>query len=233
MKVEWRVDPEVNKMLWEKLSLFPVQTIGRTNPDFVLDLGGGSGDFASPLMAGGHTTVISLDTDLEVLKNRVKGVQAILGDATRLPFKDSSIDGVTARAILHHFPLRMDVCLAEVKRVLKEGELFLVQEPLAHNFFANMARRSVLTERHEAGEQPLDPSHLDRAMSQVFHNEWKEHHFLLSYLLPHLTYRVPDSLKGIARRFSRFAKMLDERALNSLPGLRKYSAYVTILGRKA
>lgn len=226
------MDPVVNKMLWERMSLLPKRTIGGTNPGIVLDLGGGTGDFASPLMEGSHTTVISLDTDLGALKNRVEGVQAVLGDATNLPFKDSSMDGVTGRAILHHFPERIDVCLAEVKRVLKTKGLFLVQEPLAHNLFANTVRRYILTERHESGEQPLDPDHLDRAVGDLFHREWKEHHFLLSYLLPHLAYRVPDSLKGLARRLSRFAKELDEKALGNMPGLRRYSAYMTILSRK-
>ncbi|MFQ5885025.1 MAG: class I SAM-dependent methyltransferase [Thermoplasmata archaeon] len=231
MKVEWKVDPVVNRMMWEKLSLQPKETMARIHPDIVLDLGGGSGDFASPLMEG-HTTVISLDTDLEVLKNRVEGVQAVLGDATNLPFKDSSMDGVTARAILHHFPERMDECLAEVKRVLRDEGLLLVQEPLAHNFFANMARRYFSTERHEAGEQPLDPAHLYEVVNNQFSSEWKEHHFLLSYLLPHMTYRVPSPLKGVARRFSRFAGNLDENLLGTMPGLRRYSAYMTILGRK-
>lgn len=232
MRVEWKVDPVVNRLLWERLSLLPRELMGRFRPKIVLDLGGGSGDFASSLMEGGSTSVISLDNDLEILKNRVEGVQAILGDATNLPLKDSSIDGVTARAILHHFPQKIERCLAEVRRVLKSKGPFLVQEPLARNFLANKARRYFLTERHEAGEEPLDPMELNRAITSHFQPKWREHHFLLSYLLPHLTYRVPDGLKGLARRLSKFLKRFDDKVLDGMPRLRRYSAYMTMLTEK-
>ncbi len=231
MKVEWNVDPVVNKTLWERLSLLPRELIGRKNPKIVLDLGGGTGDFASPLKTD-DTTVITLDTDLNVLKNRVEGVQAVLGDATNLPFKDSSIDAVTARAILHHFPESLDGCLAEVDRVLKNGGLFLAQEPLANNCFANMARRYFSTERHETGERPLDPDFLERSVGGRFDLQWKEHHFLLSYLYPHIVFRLPEALKGLGRLEGRIMHGLDEKALRTMPKLRKYAAYMTILGSK-
>jgi ubiquinone/menaquinone biosynthesis C-methylase UbiE len=231
VKVEWNVDPVVNRILWEKLSSLPRELIGARNPRIVLDLGGGTGDFALPLM-GERTTVISLDTDLDVLRHRVDGVQAILGDATNLPFKDSSIDAVTARAILHHFPEGLERCLREVDRVLGSGGLLLAQEPLANNCFASIARRYFQTERHETGERPLDPARLESAMSDIFDVKWKEHHFLLSYLYPHIVHRLPGALKGLGRLEGRIAKNLDEKALETMPGLRKYAAYMTILGEK-
>ncbi|MFQ6060423.1 MAG: class I SAM-dependent methyltransferase, partial [Thermoplasmata archaeon] len=174
MKVEWRVDPVVNRALWERLSLFPRELMSGISPRVVLDLGGGSGDFASSLLQDGRTMVISLDTDLDVLKKRVKGVQAVLGDATSLPIKDSSVGGVTARAVLHHFPKDAEKCLFEAERVLKGGGLFLVQEPLSHNFLANIARRYFLTKRHETGEEPFDPSQLKTILSNHFQPQWKE-----------------------------------------------------------
>jgi ubiquinone/menaquinone biosynthesis C-methylase UbiE len=231
LKVEWNVDPAVNKTLWERLSLLPKELIGKADPKIVLDLGGGTGDFASPLKSGG-ATVITLDMDLNVLKNRIDGVQAVRGDATRLPFKDSSIDAVTARAILHHFPENLDECLMEVDRVLKDGGLFLAQEPLAHNCFAKMARRFISTGRHEAGERPLDPGHLLKTIGSRFDLKWKEHHFLLSYLYPHIVFRLPEALKGLGRLEGRMAHSLDEKALRTMPGLRKYAAYMTVLGAK-
>ncbi len=225
------MDPIVNRTLWERLSLLPRDLIGESRPNTVLDLGGGTGDFASPL-SGDETSVITLDTDIGILKNRVKGVQAILGDATNLPFKDSSISAVTARAILHHFPEDIGGCLAEVERVLERQGLFLVQEPIAKNCFANLARRFFSTERHEEGEKPLDPSYLEMIFGKVFDIKWKEHHFLTSYLLPHMTFRLPEALKGLGRMEGRFANKLDEKILGTMPGLRKYAAYMTILGAK-
>jgi ubiquinone/menaquinone biosynthesis C-methylase UbiE len=231
MRVEWNVDPVVNKTLWGRLWLLPRELMGETNPEVVLDLGGGSGDFGSELR-GERTTVITLDTDIELLKNRIDGLQGILGDATNLPFKDSSIDAVTARAILHHFPENLKECLGEVARVLRNEGLFLVQEPLAHNCIANMARKYFSTERHERGERPLDPAYLAKSIGDRFDLEWMEHHFLLSYLLPHIVFRLPTALKRLGRLEGKIVSDLDEKALETMPKLRKYAAYVSILGAK-
>lgn len=231
MKVEWGVDPVSNKILWERLSLLPRELIGDSNPKFVLDLGGGTGDFASSLR-GEATTVISLDTDREVLRNRLEGVQAVLGDATVLPFKDGSIDAVTARAILHHFPALLPTSLKEVKRVLTNDGLFLVQEPLAGNCFANIARRYFSTERHEEGERPLKHDILKKAISREFDLKWLEYHFLLSYLYPHMVHRIPGFLKSLARWEASIVHNLDAKALEGMPKLRNYAAYLTILGKK-
>jgi ubiquinone/menaquinone biosynthesis C-methylase UbiE len=221
----------MNKTLWERLSLLPRELIARTHPEIVLDLGGGTGDFASPLKTE-NATVITLDTNPDALKSRIDGIQAVLGDATRLPFKDSSIDAVTARAILHHFPESLDGCLGEVDRVLKSGGLFLAQEPLANNILANLARRYISTERHEAGERPLDPDFLEKSVGERFDIQWKEHHFLLSYLYPHVVFRLPETLKSLGRLEGRLVHKLDEASLRTMPKLRKYAAYMSILGSK-
>ncbi len=226
------MDPVANKILWEKLSLLPRELIGGTKPKFVLDLGGGTGDFASSLK-GEETTVISLDTDREVLKSRLEGVQAVLGDATILPFKDESIDAVTARAILHHFPALLPTSLKEVKRVLRNDGMFLVQEPLAGNCFANIARRYFSTERHEEGERPLKHEILKKAIEKEFDLKWLEYHFLLSYLYPHIVHRIPGFLKSLARWEARIVHDLDKKALEGMPKLHNYAAYMTILGEKA
>ena len=231
MKVEWNVDPVANKILWERLSLLPKELMADGDPKFVLDIGGGTGDFASPLKSE-RTTVITLDTDLEVLKNRVEGVQAVLGDATNLPFKNGSIDAVTARAILHHFPSMLLVCLGEVGRVLSSQGLFLAQEPLAGNCFANIARRYFSTERHEEGEMPLEGAILEKAVGSKFEIKWMKHHFLLSYLYPHIVHRLPGFLKGVARWETRIVNDLDRKVLESMAEIRKYAAYMTILGQK-
>ncbi len=231
MKVEWGVDPVANRILWERLSLLPRDLLSQAKPKLVLDLGGGTGDFASPLRTN-ETTVITLDSDREVLKNRVGGVQAVLGDATFLPFRDGSLDAVTARAILHHFPTLIPSSLKEVKRVLRSRGLFLIQEPLAGNFFANIARRFVSTERHEEGERPLDHNVLRKAVEREFEVIWHEYHFLLSYLYPHVVKRLPGMLKSLARWETGIVNSFDMKALESLPGVRRYAAYISILGRK-
>lgn len=226
------MDPVANKILWERLSLLPRELIGNSNPKFVLDLGGGTGDFASPLRGEG-TTVITLDTDKEVLRNRLPGVQAVLGDATVLPFKDGSIDAVTARAILHHFPTLLPTGLREVRRVLRSDGLFLAQEPLADNCLANIARRYFSTERHEEGERPLKHDILKKTIEKEFEPQRLEYHFLLSYLYPHIVHRLPGFLKSLARWETRIVHNLDRKMLESMPKLRNYAAYITILGNKA
>lgn len=231
MKVEWSVDRAANRILWERLTLLPSELLEKTRPGLVLDLGGGTGDFAAPLKTD-ETTVVVLDSDDEILRKRVKGVQGVLGNAIVLPFKDGSLDAVAARAILHHIPTLVPSSLKEVKRILRSGGLFLIQEPLAGNCLANLARKFVSTDRHEEGERPLDHLVLKKAVEREFEVVWQEYHFLLSYLYPHIIQRLPGALKSLARWKTGIVNRFDIKALESLPRVRKYAAYISILCRK-
>ena len=60
------------------------------------------------------------------------------GDATRLPYEDTSFDAVHCHAVLMHVP-DTDAVLAEVKRVLKSGGLISAREMIGSSSFAEPA----------------------------------------------------------------------------------------------
>jgi SAM-dependent methyltransferase len=94
---------------------------------------------------------------------RERGVAAsfVAGDAALLPFREGTFDVVTCRIAPHHFP---DVAgfVREVRRVLRPGGSFLVQDILGHDD-AEAAAFIIEVERRR------DPTHI-RAYRAV---EWK------------------------------------------------------------
>jgi ubiquinone/menaquinone biosynthesis C-methylase UbiE len=76
----------------------------------------------------------------------------VAGDVQALPFRDGAFDVVTCRIAAHHFA---DVASAvrEVRRVLRPGGSFLLQDILGHD---DAAAAAFITEV----ERRRDPSHV-------------------------------------------------------------------------
>jgi ubiquinone/menaquinone biosynthesis C-methylase UbiE len=89
-------------------------------------------------------------------------VEFAIADAEELPFGDSSFDLVTCRIAAHHFP-HPEHSLREVKRVLRPGGLFLLQDQVAPE--DETAAMYV-----NGFERRRDPSHV-RALGE---HEWKQ-----------------------------------------------------------
>ena len=111
-----------------------------TGPASVLDLCCGTGDLLLLVAqkAAADTTLAGIDYSLPMLElaarkaARVKReVSFIYGDASRMPFPDSSFDCVgisfAFRNLTYRNPLR-DRSLSEVARILKEGGRFVIVE---------------------------------------------------------------------------------------------------------
>lgn len=105
---EWRQNQEMLGWLSSKL-------IGRR---FCLDVGAGTG------LVGAHlkrddSIVVGLDRSNQMLQHAAKRLDSVVqGDATALPFKASSFDGVCLRSVLHYLD---DVrCLEEIRRVVRD-----------------------------------------------------------------------------------------------------------------
>ena len=105
-----------------------VQAGNLTHTSRVLEVGIGTGRIALPLAAHvGSITGIDLSRRMmERLRAKQTGepVAVVEGDATRLPFPDSTFDAVTASHIFHLIP-EWQVALAEVARVLRPDGLLL------------------------------------------------------------------------------------------------------------
>jgi len=103
----------------------------------VLDLGSGAGHSALAC-ADGAAEVTGIDLTPEMVaaarqlaQERGKtNVRFEPGDVERLPFEDRSFDRVITRYAFHHFP-RPEDALAEARRVLRPGGLFLLADSIA------------------------------------------------------------------------------------------------------
>jgi SAM-dependent methyltransferase len=93
----------------------------------VLDLGGGRGSLRSPIEERGYRYL-----NLDHAGLGEKDI-SLAGDAHQLPFKDKSFDILISKDTLEHFvnPWRV---MDEVRRVLKEGGLFIIWVPFMHPF---------------------------------------------------------------------------------------------------
>lgn len=110
-----------------------IRDVGGDRPVRILDVGCGTGVFASRLRAAlPHVEVYGVDLVAEMLrKGRDRWrlhrghVFPVQGDSERLPFASGSFDFVTCSNSFHHYP-RQDRAVFEMRRVLKPGGRLLI-----------------------------------------------------------------------------------------------------------
>jgi ubiquinone/menaquinone biosynthesis C-methylase UbiE len=227
MKVEWKVDKEVQQTAWAGIKAISIEVSGMvSDADVIVDMGGGDGWFGW-LMAKKHPNCQIVSVDIEPRPGRPE-VSHVKASALDVPVMDSKADIVCANAILHHVPEALDKCASEVARTLKPGGLLLVREPLADNPPAKLTRGLISTEAHEEGERPLAYAALKRSIGKHLRLEKVKFFFILSYLLPHLVARMPR-----LKRLALFLVKFDKKVLAKMPKTRKYAAYVSIIARKS
>ena len=91
----------------------------------VLEIGSGTGTFASRIQTSLPCNVIAIDSSavmVEMTKSR--GVEALIADARALPFEDDTFDAVVAAWMLYHVD-PLDQALGEITRVLRPGGRFV------------------------------------------------------------------------------------------------------------
>ena len=117
-------------MQWFK-SIMALNT-GKT----ILEVGCGRGVGAKMISEAYHPDrLYLLDLDLQMIQKanqRLNGqnkkqICLCVGDAVRLPFRDSSVDAVFGFGFLHHLPIWQDG-LAEAARVLIHGGVYFLEE---------------------------------------------------------------------------------------------------------
>jgi len=113
--------------------------LGDISAGKVLDVGTGSGGFISTLIKTlkAYDSFVGIDycpseeskKDMESAKKRLEGkpVQFLEMNAENLQFEDESFDTVCISRSLHHLA-NIDKVMAEMKRVLKTGGNFILQE---------------------------------------------------------------------------------------------------------
>jgi len=136
-------------------------------PKRALDVATGGGHTALAFTGvAGHVTACDLTEPMlraarGLVRDRGASASFVAGDAVTLPFREATFDVVTCRIAPHHFP---DVAgfVREVRRVLRRGGSFLVQDILGHD---DAEAAAFITEV----ERRRDPTHI-RAYRAV---EWK------------------------------------------------------------
>ncbi len=99
--------------------------------DCVVDIGGGSGVYASRIVRAADVTVVGLDIAEAVVRQRLDDERLpwnVVGDMEALPFPDGAFDAAMALACLHHIPDPAPA-LDEAFRVLRPGGLLFSVDP--------------------------------------------------------------------------------------------------------
>lgn len=118
----------------------------------VVEIGAGTGNFLA-LFAGARRRV-AIDITHAMLREaraRHPGVDAVGGDALRLPLHDRSFDLVASAQALHHMP-RPIPALAEMRRVAARGGRVLVVDQVSTESYEQTVMMTEL-------EKVRDPSH--------------------------------------------------------------------------
>jgi SAM-dependent methyltransferase len=90
-------------------------------PERVLEVGGGPGELAARIATDVGCKVVMVDISPRMVElARGRGVDALVGDVSRLPFGDGSFDCAVAAWMLFHVP-DIDRGVAELVRVLRPG----------------------------------------------------------------------------------------------------------------
>lgn len=95
-----------------------------------LDLGCGTGWMQEVLSSKNYRRrIVGIDISEGMLRfARQKHIPVVLGDAKKIPFRDSCFDGVIAKGVLHHLPA-IAAAVSEIARILKPGGLVVLADP--------------------------------------------------------------------------------------------------------
>jgi ubiquinone/menaquinone biosynthesis C-methylase UbiE len=92
----------------------------------IIDLGAGTADLLDSLRDYRHLLAVGMDINIGHLLYLRDGSRArrVVGDATRLPFRDGAADVVTSAHFFHHFaPEENAAILGEALRVARRGAI--------------------------------------------------------------------------------------------------------------
>lgn len=153
----------------------------RANSNGCLVLGAGS---EVELVNEYCDNIIGINVSRATLQ-RIKRFNAnlILGDAQRLPLKDSCVDLVICKSALHHFS-NLNTSLLEIKRVTVHGSYVFLYEPGLLNMIAFFGRKIFPTDIHEPSEKPFILSSLRRLLDKHFDILNEKEFFVFVHSIP-------------------------------------------------
>ncbi|MBI3817203.1 MAG: flippase-like domain-containing protein [Planctomycetes bacterium] len=134
---EHQYAPHIWRLLVERKVNLIVESLGDINKTggLGLDFGCGLGQQLLAMRENGFR-VVGIDPSFHLLRNaRQNGVPVVAGDGLALPFADDTFDFVYTIGVLHHLAgeKEQDAAILEIRRVLKPGGRFIVQETNTRN----------------------------------------------------------------------------------------------------
>ncbi len=97
-----------------------LQALGPSRTGTLLDVGGGTGNYARALAGHGWSPIVVDHSSDMLAAAAAKGLDVCRADASSLPVPDASVDAVALISMLHHVP-DWDDALAEARRVVRPG----------------------------------------------------------------------------------------------------------------
>jgi len=119
----------------------------------------------------------------ELLSLKRSGIDLVLGDAERLPFKGNCFNSIICKSTLHHLT-NTKRALQEFKRTLVHGGYIILYEPGLLNPVALFARKFFPTSIHVSSEKPFDPTVLRELLTRFFTVIEETYFFLLVHIFP-------------------------------------------------
>ena len=138
----------------------------------------------------GSATYLCLDNDsrkLRRFKNKYPSGFALIVDATKISFKDKSIDYALGISLIHHLSnAELPLFFKELARVVKHGIILL--DPVEHE----KSKLSKLLWKYDRGSYPRSEQDLCSAIEPWFEIETSEpysiyHHYLFLLAKPRTT----------------------------------------------
>lgn len=195
----------------------------------ILDVGCGRGEQSIALLKAG-ATVTGIDISERYIEEArehalhlgIKPQRFVFStmDAHDLDFPDSTFDMVVGRGILHH--LDLELCLQEIKRVLKVGGRAVFHEPLAANPLLKVFRW--LT----PGARTVDEHPLTRVDLQRLEQNWQVESSYYGILSAPAAMATSVFLRPFPGNWLLKATDFAERRLNRIRWVNAYNQYVLL-----
>jgi len=224
-----------------------IEALGDLRGKKVIELGCGLGEAAVYFAKhGAEVTATDISSGMVRLAEKVAekhGVKITTAQAYshKTPFADNTFDVVYTGNTLHHVDL--DDTLAESRRILKPGGMFVSWDPLAHNPIINIYRRMAMGVRTE-DEHPLKMKQLkifNKYFSSVkyettwFFTLWI---FLKFYFIDRVDpnkerywKKILVDHKKLEKTYMRLERM-DKRFLKFFPFMKRYCWNIVVMARK-
>lgn len=151
----------------------------------VVDIGAGTGNCFDLLpLSARHIWLDNDSVKLKGFKRKHGAALAVLGDASRMPIRDKSVDLVLCVAVSHHLTdAEFDSFLADAARISRRGMIFVAATKHPHSLV------SWLLWKYDRGSNPRPAGQLREMIQRHFNIELEEcyrtfHRFFLCVATP-------------------------------------------------